>query len=105
MAVEQLQNHGIPVIALGLQEGKIGDVPILTSWPESIPDLDTITLYINPYNQQPIADKILGLRPRRIIFNPGTENPGLIAKAREQGIEVLSACTLVLLTTGAYEDA
>jgi predicted CoA-binding protein len=104
MAVEQLRAHGLPVLALGMREGMIGDVSIQTAWPEVIADLDTLTLYMNPRRQQPLIDQILAWQPRRIIFNPGTENPTLMARASEQGIEVQQACTLVLLSMGVYAE-
>jgi len=66
------------------------------------PDVDTITLYVGPQNQPPLYDYILNTKPKRIIFNPGTENSELQRKAREQGIETLYACTLVMLSTGQY---
>jgi hypothetical protein len=67
-----------------------------------IPDLDTITLYLNPTNQQPYYEYILSLRPKRIIFNPGTENPILVSMAEKNGIKTLNACTLVMLSTNQF---
>ncbi len=102
-AVEQLRWKGHEVIAIGNRKGRIEDVDILTEWPESIPDLDTITLYLGPQNQKPVYQQILGYQPRRIIFNPGTENPELMRMAKEAGIEVVQACTLVMLSIGNYD--
>jgi predicted CoA-binding protein len=65
-------------------------------------DVDTVTLYLNPDNQKPYYDYILSLKPRRIIFNPGTENEELEEMAASQGIKVQEACTLVMLGTGQY---
>ncbi|HWJ27009.1 MAG TPA: CoA-binding protein, partial [Flavisolibacter sp.] len=65
-------------------------------------DVDTITLYLNPTNQIPYYDYILSLHPKRIIFNPGTENDELIKKAKENNIQPVIACTLVMLSTGQY---
>ena len=64
--------------------------------------VDTVTLYLNPQNQKEYYDYILKLKPKRIIFNPGTENPELMRMAREQGVEPVEACTLVMLSTGQY---
>ena len=64
--------------------------------------VDTLTLYLNPERQKLYYDKILALKPRRIIFNPGTENQELTKLAAEHGIETEEACTLVLLNTGQY---
>ncbi|MCB0694445.1 MAG: CoA-binding protein [Lewinellaceae bacterium] len=104
-AVEQLRWKGHEVVAIGHRKGRIEDVDIQLEWPEEIPDLDTITLYIGPDNQAPVYDRILGYRPRRIIFNPGTENPVLMRLAAEAGIEVVRACTLVMLSIGNYDLA
>jgi predicted CoA-binding protein len=65
-------------------------------------DLDTVTLYLNPKNQQTYYDYILGLKPNRVIFNPGTENPDFCKMLTENGITFEEACTLVLLNTKQY---
>ncbi len=104
-AVQQLRWKGHEVIAVGTRKGRIEDVDILTEWPEMIDDLDTITLYLGPANQIPVYEQILGYHPRRIIFNPGTENPDLMIMAGEAGIEVVRACTLVMLSIGNYDQA
>jgi hypothetical protein len=65
-------------------------------------DIHTLTLYIGPQRQGPYYDTILGLSPKRVIFNPGTENPELYDLLKKEGIEVEVACTLVLLGTGQY---
>ena len=68
----------------------------------AIADVDTVTLYINPYHQEEWEEYILSLRPKRIIFNPGTENYSLQAKAEKLDIETVFGCTLVMLNTGQY---
>ncbi|HEX2532125.1 MAG TPA: CoA-binding protein [Chitinophagaceae bacterium] len=101
LAVNRLAAHQHPVLAIGKKKGQIGEVPIETD--HQITDsVDTVTLYLNPTNQQEYYDYIFDLRPRRIIFNPGTENPDLMRRARENGIEPVVACTLVMLSTGQY---
>jgi predicted CoA-binding protein len=101
LAVRRLQSHQHPVIAIGRKRGMVSGVPIDTE-KNPIEGVDTITLYLNPQNQIPYYDYILGLHPRRIIFNPGTENDELIEKAEAAGIEPVIACTLVMLSTGQY---
>jgi predicted CoA-binding protein len=64
--------------------------------------LDTVTVYLSAANQAQVAEEMLACRPRRVIFNPGAENPALAARLREAGIEALEACTLVLLKTGHF---
>jgi predicted CoA-binding protein len=101
MAIRMLRKHGHPVVAIGRKEGQVEDVPIETGSTDR-PDIDTVTLYMNPMHQRPLQDWIISLAPRRIIFNPGTENPELQSIAGEHGIESLEACTLVMLSTGVY---
>ncbi len=101
LAVERLNAHEHPVVAIGKKKGKIGDTSITAEHPP-MDDVDTITLYLNPTNQIPYYDYILSLNPRRIIFNPGTENPELVKMAKEKGILPMYACTLVMLSTGQY---
>ncbi len=101
LAVNRLLQYQQPVFALGRKAGAINGVEILTGQPE-LEDIHTITLYINPFIQRSFYDYIIGLKPKRIIFNPGTENNELYSLARENGIEVVPACTLVMLNTGQY---
>lgn len=101
LAVNRLRSHGHPVVAIGNRVGQIADVPIITNRPEEAA-VDTVTLYLNPQLQQQYYDYIRSLHPRRIIFNPGTENDELADLARQDGIEPVEACTLVLLSTGQY---
>ena len=101
LAVTRLRNHQHPVVAIGRREGTVADVAIHKDHP-AVTDVDTVTLYLNPSHQREYYDYILSLQPRRIIFNPGTENPELEQLAREKGIEALEACTLVLLSTNQY---
>ena len=100
-AVQKLREKQIPVTAVGNRAGIIGDVPIHPE-PVSAEEIDTITLYLNAEKQVMYYDYILSLKPRRILFNPGTENPELEQIARQQGILTLEACTLVLLSIGRY---
>jgi uncharacterized protein len=101
LAIGKLQAHQHPVVAIGKRKGNVLGVDIET---DHIPvgDVDTITLYLNPMNQQEYYDYIFDLKPRRIIFNPGTENDDLIKKAKANGIEPVIGCTLVMLSTGQY---
>ena len=101
MAIRSLREHGQPVIAVGLREGKVLDVPIAKDIPANV-KVETVTMYLNAYNQQPWEDRLLALKPKRIIFNPGAENHALAKKAEAQGIEAIEACTLVMLNTGQF---
>ena len=101
LAVNKLLSKGYSVLAIGKKKGKVQDVIIETEQ-KLYTNIDTVTLYLNPSNQKPYYSYLLSLKPRRIIFNPGTENPELSSLAKEQGIQVQEACTLVLLSTAQY---
>ena len=101
LAVQRLNANKHPVIALGKRTGKIGDTIIETEH-KPFENIDTVTLYLNPQSQQEYYDYILSLHPKRIIFNPGTENDELYDLAKSKGIEVQEACTLVMLSTHQY---
>lgn len=101
LAIHKLRQYDHEVVAIGNRKGQVADVPIGTDQ-IPVPAIDTVTLYLNPNNQKPYYDYILHLQPRRIIFNPGTENSELKLLARHKGIDTLEACTLVLLSTGQY---
>ncbi len=100
-AIQSLQAHGHEVIAIGRRKGQVNDTEIITDMPE-LNDIHTITLYLNPENQKPYYDYILRLKPKRVIFNPGTENEELERKVAMSGINMMEACTLVLLNTGQF---
>jgi predicted CoA-binding protein len=101
VAIRMLKDYGHPVEAVGLRPGMVGEVPIQTGSPD-FNALDTVTLYLGPQNQPARYNYILGLKPKRVIFNPGTENPEFETLLNENGIETEEACTLVLLRTGQY---
>lgn len=101
LASNRLVRSGHSIVNVGLRSGEVAGVPI--EKPETIHnDIDTITLYVGPHNQEGLYDYILDTHPKRIIFNPGTENPELRRMAKEKGIETEYACTLVLLSIGQY---
>ena len=99
-AANMLLDYGHEVYPVGIKKGEVGGRNIERTFPSE--PIDTITLYLNPSHQQPWMEAILNSGARRIIFNPGTENPELMEAAAEAGMETLEACTLVLLRTGQY---
>lgn len=101
LAANKLRAYGHTVVAIGRHTGKVGDVDIITEHP-AMNDIDTVTLYLNPANQKQYYDYILSLQPKRVIFNPGTENEELEDKLKVAGIKPIEACTLVMLGTGQY---
>jgi len=100
-AAKKLVEHGHEIVLLGRREGEVADTAIQTSF-ENIEDIDTVTMYLGADNQVGYYDDIIALKPRRIIFNPGSENEELAVLARKNEIEVEEACTLVLLSMGNY---
>jgi predicted CoA-binding protein len=101
MAVHLLNDNSHSVYAYGLRKGVIGDLEIKTDWPEN-EKFNTVTMYISPRNQVAYYDRIVALKPKRVIFNPGTENPALIAILLDNNIEVVENCTLVMINSGIY---
>lgn len=100
-AVSRLKQYGLEAVPIGLREGTIEGIEILKGQP-NVEDVHTVTLYLNPKRQEGYYDYILGLKPARIIYNPGTENPTLMHMAKAAGIENVVACTLVMLSIGDY---
>jgi len=101
LAMKSLTENNIDFVAIGAREGTVFDVPIRTGQPE-VSDIHTVSLYINPKRQKDYYDYILSLNPQRIIFNPGTENGELFKIARENNIEVVLGCTLVMLHNKSF---
>lgn len=101
LAAERLLQAGHFIVLIGSRPGTLFGHPIQTGLPE-LSDIHTVTLYVNPDHQAEYADYLLQLRPKRVIFNPGTEHPELAARLHEAGIEVIPACTLVMLSADAY---
>jgi predicted CoA-binding protein len=98
-----LNENDHDIVPLGIREGSVGGKAIqdIREQPK-IDGVDTVTMYISPRHQPAYYDYIVGLKPRRIIFNPGSENPEFIALAERNGIKTLEACTLVLLRSHQY---
>lgn len=103
LAAEMLHEYKNEFVPVGVKAGEVLGKQILDLKKKpAIPDVDTVTLYINPTNQQAWYDYILSLKPKRVIFNPGTENPELESILTQNKIEALEACTLVLLRSNQY---
>ncbi len=101
MAAERLVENGTDVLPVGIKKGEISGIGIMTGKPE-ISGIHTITLYLNAENQREYYDYIFGLKPKRIIFNPGAENDELVVLAKKAGIETIYGCTLTMLALGNY---
>lgn|SRR5690554_6618570 len=100
-AISMLQEHKHPVEAIGRKEIEVLGVQVHKEH-KAFEDINTVTLYVNPKIQQEYYDYILSLKPQRVVFNPGTENPDFYKLLEAQNIGYEEACTLVLLTTGQY---
>ncbi|MGM0636635.1 MAG: CoA-binding protein [Bacteroidota bacterium] len=101
MAIKALLKNEKEVVAVGRRAGNVEGVSIETT-NTNFEDIHTITLYLNAQNQKDFYDYIISLQPKRVIFNPGTENPALVSLLDQNNIEVVQACTLVLLSTNQY---
>ena len=103
LAAGMLTQYNHDVIPVGIKKGIVFGKTIedLAKKPP-ITDVDTVTLYIGPQHQPEWYQYILSLKPKRIIFNPGTENEEFEKLAEEKGIEALEACTLVMLRTNQF---
>lgn len=100
-AAQRLSHQGHPIVPVGIKRGEVCG-QVIQNDRTLHSEVDTLTLYIGSRHQPEWYDFILQTAPKRIIFNPGTENPELVAKAKAAGIETENACTLVLLATGSY---
>ncbi|HRJ31869.1 MAG TPA: CoA-binding protein [Cyclobacteriaceae bacterium] len=103
MAADMLTEYEHEIVPIGIKKGELFGKEILNIRERPpIKDVDTITLYIGPDHQPEWYTYLIGLKPRRIIFNPGTENYEFEKLAVENNIEPVEACTLVMLRTGQY---
>jgi predicted CoA-binding protein len=89
------------VVAVAKRKNRVADVEIQTEFPKD-KDIHTVTLYVGAPHQPEYYEPLLNLKPQRVIFNPGAENPELYKKLEKEGIEAVEACTLVMLATNQY---
>ncbi len=102
IVAKRLLKHGDLIVLLGNKKGEVSGHEILIEAKEVPEDIDTVTMYLGEKNQAQYEDFLLNLNPRRVIFNPGAENPAFAKKLKNQGVETLNACTLVMLSTNQY---
>ncbi len=101
-AVARLAKNQHEVIPFGIKKGNVEGIAILNQLPDQIENLDTVTLYLNPSAQEDYRAYIIKMKPKRVIFNPGTENKSFAQELQKHGIETLFACTLVMLSLKNY---
>ena len=99
-AIRMLREHSQETVAHGLRSGIVADVNIQTELPSE--SFHTVTLYLNAKRQAEYEDYVISMKPDRVIFNPGTENPDFEQRLKDAGVEPVRACTLVLLSTGQF---
>lgn len=99
-----LQNKNHEVVPVGMKDGVINGLKIVnyTTSKDVFTGVDTVTLYVGPKNQPAWYDYVLSLKPKRVVFNPGTENPEFEQLLQKNNIETIEACTLVMLSVGNY---
>ena len=100
-AIESLVVKGHSVLAIGQHAGEVSGSKIQTKL-IPVKNIDTVTLYLNPLRQRDYYNYIIEAKPKRVVFNPGTENPQFYQLLQSNGIAVEVACTLVLLATNQY---
>ncbi len=102
-AIHLLLSFGYSVVLFGNKSGEVSGHKIAVQWTDlDLVDIHTVTLYVGPHNQVDLMQKITDIKPKRVIFNPGTENPAFYSMLESQGIFYEEACTLVLLNLKAY---
>lgn len=101
-AIQLLRQYGHAVIPVNPAQAEIAGLPVAASLSGIRQSVDTVTLYVSPSHQGTLEAQLKALKPQRVIFNPGTENPSLAARLREAGIATEEACTLVLLRTRQF---
>jgi len=105
MAMRMLEDYGHPIVLVSPRTDSIEGRPVyprLADVPITLQPLDTLTIYVGATISSALSGEILAAKPRRVIFNPGAENPALDTTLVTAGIEVVNGCTLVLLRTGQF---
>lgn len=102
MAIVLLKEMGFPVVPVHPALPEIEGLSVAKRLGDIEHDIHTLTLYVGAKHLPPLVDEILRMRPQRVIFNPGTENTGVIEALRQSGIECVEGCTLVMLKTGQF---
>jgi uncharacterized protein len=101
-AFKMLQEYGHTPIPVTPKFDEIEGVKAYASLNDVKEPVDTLTMYVGPDLSTKLSPDIMMLKPRRVIFNPGSENPELAAKLEAAGVKVVEQCTLVLLRAGKF---
>lgn len=100
-AVRRLISNNYEVVAIGIRKGLIGDIPIITGQP-ALDNVHTVLIYLSPSHQSEIFDYVLSLRPKRVVFNPGTESPEFEEMLASYNIKVVRDCSLVMMASNRF---
>ena len=100
--MQKLESNGHNVLLVGVGKADIEGRVVHSRLKDIKESVDTVTMYINPTRQEDVISDILVIKPKRVIFNPGTENSDVYSTLKENGIEIIEACTLVMLSTGQF---
>lgn len=103
-AFHMLREYGHTPVPVSPNFKEIEGVPTVASLTDIKTPIDTLTMYVGPETSTRLQKEIVNLKPKRVIFNPGSENPQLMRALEAAGIEVEEACTLVLLRTHQFES-
>jgi predicted CoA-binding protein len=101
-AMRMLKKHGHEAVPVTPGHKEVEGTTAVASLAALPAPVDTVTVYVGPAHIGPLIDGIVAAKPRRVIMNPGAESPELAKRAQAAGIEVVEACTLVLLSTGQF---
>lgn len=100
--IRLLKQHGYRITPVHPRFERIEDLAVLSSLEAIADPVDTLTLYVGPKLLEPQTETIVELRPRRVIFNPGTESRLVQSRLDQAGIPWLEACTLVMVKTDQF---
>ena len=101
IAANRLVEHGHEIVPIGIKKGELAGKKIINEKPV-VDAVDTVTLYVGPANQDEYYDYVISLNPKRVVFNPGTENQEFEKLLEKNNIQSIEACTLVMLAAGTY---
>jgi hypothetical protein len=104
-AFQMLKEYGHVPVPVSPNLKSLESMPVVSSLKEISEPIDTLTMYVGPAISTRLQNEILSLKPKRVIFNPGSENPSLERELEKSGIQVMEACTLVLLRTNQFDEA
>lgn len=102
MAYKMLKEYGHEVLPVSPTLKELGEEKIYEKLGDIVGIVDTLTMYVGPAISTKLKGEILALKPKRVIFNPGSENPELAQALEKQGTHVVEGCTLVLLRTNQF---